>query len=66
VHGRIYAGRDQKDYLQSGRPNIPTRRVTSAELYELANNFFAHKGIIPSRQFFHLQQAIEAFPKDDS
>jgi hypothetical protein len=61
VHGRIWAGRDQKDYIQSGRPNIPTRQITSAELYKLANNFLKHKGKLPSLQFFHLERAIEAY-----
>ena len=61
VHGRIYAGRDQNDYIQSGRLNIPTRPITSAELYELANKFWAHKGKIIGLQFPHLSRAVKAF-----
>jgi hypothetical protein len=32
VHGRIYSGFDKTDYVQSGRPNMPTRQITSEEL----------------------------------
>ena len=66
VHGRIYAGRDEKDYIQSGRPKVPTRQITSDELYKLANQFWTHKGKGPSLQFFHLERAIEAFRNDSS
>src|SRR2546425_9741331 len=41
IHGRIYASlADRTDYVQSGRPNVPTRPITSAELYQLANDFW--------------------------
>lgn len=66
VHGRIYVGRDEKDYIQSGRPNIPTRQITSADLYELANNFMTHKGRIIGLQFPHLRRAVKAFENGSS
>lgn len=37
VHGRIYAEYGQPDRLSSGRPDVETRPITSAELYDLAN-----------------------------
>jgi hypothetical protein len=40
IHGRIYGRNDRPDILKSGRPNIPDREVDSAELYELATEFF--------------------------
>lgn len=61
VHGRIYAGHDNIDYVQSGRPNIPTRPITSAELYELANEFWEYRGNLIGPQLFRLPRAIEAF-----
>jgi hypothetical protein len=39
VHGRVYAGHDKVDYIQSGRPNVPPRPIDSSELYALANAF---------------------------
>ena len=61
VHGRIYAGHDNIDYVQSGRPNIPTRAITSAELYELANEFWEYRGNLIGPQLFRLPRAIGAF-----
>lgn len=60
VHGRIYAGHDNIDYVQSGRPNIPTRPIISAELYELANAFWEYRGNFIGPQLFRLPRAIEA------
>lgn len=61
VHGRIYAGHNNIDYVQSGRPNIPTRSITSSELYELANAFWEYRGNFIGPQLFRLPRAIEAF-----
>lgn len=66
VHGRIYAGHDNIDYVQSGRPNIPTRPITSAELYELANNFWEYRGNLIGPQLFRLPRAVEAFRNNAS
>jgi hypothetical protein len=37
VHGRIYAQYGAEDQLRSGRRGVPDRPITSAELYDLAN-----------------------------
>ncbi|MBL8251033.1 MAG: hypothetical protein JNK31_05155 [Candidatus Competibacter sp.] len=66
IHGRIYAGHDRIDYLQSGRPNIPTRSITSAELYKLANEFWEFRSNLIRPQYFRLPRAIEAFAKGSS
>lgn len=60
VHGRIYAGFDKAVYVQSGRPNIPTRAVTSAELYQLANEFTSYRGHLIGPQVNRLPVAIAA------
>jgi hypothetical protein len=41
IHGRIYAGHNRVDYVRGGRPNSPTKEITSAELYSLANELRA-------------------------
>jgi len=61
VHGRVYAGHDQIDYLQAGRPNVPTRPITSAELYELANDFWGYRGYLFGPQIFRLPRAVHVF-----
>ena len=61
IHGRIYAGYDRTDYMQSGRPNVPTREITSAELYQLANDFRNYSGGLFGPQLFRLPRAIEKF-----
>jgi len=61
LHGRIYAGHDNIDYVQSGRPNIPTRPITSAELYELANEFWEYRGNLIGPQLFRLPRAVRTF-----
>lgn len=60
VHGRIYAGFDKAVYVQSGRPNIPTRAVTSAELYQLAKEFANYRGHLIGPQVIRLPRAIAA------
>lgn len=37
LHGRIYGGLDAPDTLTSNRPDVPDREISSAELYQLAN-----------------------------
>lgn len=61
VHGRIYAGHGRTDYLQSGRANTPIRPVTSAELYQLANDFWGYRGHLIGPQLFRLPRAIQGF-----
>jgi hypothetical protein len=59
IHGRIYASLvDRTDYVQSGRPNVPTRPITSAELYQLANDFWNYRGHLIAPQPFRLPNAI--------
>jgi hypothetical protein len=40
THGRIYGRNNRTDILKSGRPNVPDREVDSAELYQLATDFW--------------------------
>jgi hypothetical protein len=61
VHGRIYAGHDRKDYLQSGRRHIPPRVVTSAELYELANQIWEYRGAFLGPPLFRLPRAVRGY-----
>lgn len=60
VHGRIYAGFDKTVYVRSGRPSTPTRTVTSAELYQLANDFTNYRGHLIGPQVIRLPMAIAA------
>lgn len=60
IHGRIYAGFDKAAYVQSGRPNTPTRVVTSGELYQLANKFKNYRGHLIGPQVIRLPMAIAA------
>ena len=52
VRGRMYAGYDQVDYLQAGHPNAPTQPVTSAELYQLASDFWDYLAISSAHRYF--------------
>jgi hypothetical protein len=61
VHRRIYAGFDKTDYVQSGRPNVPTRQITSEELYQLANDFWNFRGNFIGPQVFRLPRAVREF-----
>lgn len=40
IHGRIYGQYGAPDQLRSGRVGVPDREITSAELYDLANELF--------------------------
>ncbi|MBE0449072.1 MAG: hypothetical protein IBX64_13450 [Actinobacteria bacterium] len=59
VHGRVYAGHDRIDYIRGGRPNAPTKPITSSELYLLANEIWDYRGHFIGPQFFRLPRAIE-------
>lgn len=59
VHGRIYAGHDRVDYIKGGRPNAPTKPITSSELYSLANEIWNYRGHFIGPQFFRLPRAID-------
>jgi hypothetical protein len=59
VHGRIYAGQDHTIYIQSGRPNIPTKAITSAELYDLANEFWSYRSCIIGPKLIDLPRALQ-------
>ena len=61
IHGRVYAGPDQRDYLQSGRPDVPTREITSAEVYQLANEIWGYRGAFTGPPIFRLPRAIAAY-----
>ncbi len=66
IHGRIYAGQNRIDYIQGGRPNSPTKPVTSAELYEFANELLAFRGSLIGPQLFRLPRAIRGRRDDAS
>lgn len=61
IHGRIYAGPNQRDYLQSGRPDVPTREINSAEVYQLANEIWGYRGAFTGPPIFRLPRAIAAY-----
>lgn len=61
VHGRIYAGHDRVDYIKGGRPNAPTKPITSSELYALANDIWNYRGHLIGPQLFRLPRAIERY-----
>jgi len=61
IHGRIYAGHNKIDYLQAGRPNVPNRPITSAELYQLANDFWDYRGHLIGPPVFRLPRAVGEF-----
>jgi hypothetical protein len=58
VHGRIYSPDYHKENLESGRPKIPNRQVTSQELYMLANNLVELNSMIYRSMIFDLPKAI--------
>ena len=58
IHGRFFAGHDKSVYLQSGRSNVPTRTITSAETYQLANDFFNYRGHLIAAQVIRLPKVI--------
>jgi hypothetical protein len=40
IQSRLYGRNNGADILKSGRPNVPDREVDSAELYQLATDFW--------------------------
>lgn len=66
IHGRIYSGFEKGEFLKSGRPNTPTRKVSSAELYALANDFFNYRAHLFGPQIFRLPRAVSAAIKNIS
>ena len=58
VHGRIYSPEYHQENLESGRPNIPNRKVTSEELYTLANNLVELQSRIYRPMILDLPKAI--------
>jgi len=58
VHGRIYAGQDRIDYIQSGRPDVARRPIDSAELYDLANEFWEYRGHLIGPLVVRLPRAV--------
>ena len=47
IHGRIYGSlQGEKDVLRPGRPTGSARPITSAELYDLANEMFSTLGAL--------------------
>lgn len=67
IHGRIDANlADRIDYVQSGRPHVPTRPITSAELYQLANDFWNYRGHLIGPQPLRLPHAVGRVINDAS
>jgi hypothetical protein len=58
IHGRIYASFEKTDFLKSGRANVSTRAISSAELYELANEFFNYRGHLIGPKLFRFPRAV--------
>ena len=57
IHGRIYGSlQGEKDELRPGRPTGSSRPITSAELYELANEMFATLGALNHASIFAIQR----------
>jgi hypothetical protein len=61
VHGRLYAGHDKVDYIQTGRKNVPPRPIDSSELYALANAFWDCRDHFIGSVAFRLPGAVEHF-----
>jgi hypothetical protein len=58
VHGRIYAGQDRIDYIKGGRKNASTKQITSAELYDLANDMYNYRRHFIGPKLFRLPRAV--------
>lgn len=58
IHGRLYAGFGRDQALKSARPNVPDRPIEAAELYELANDFFAMRAAIQRSMLFKIPRAL--------
>lgn len=57
IHGRIYGGfQGEKDELRPGRPSGSARPITSAELYDLANEMFETLGSLNHASKFAIQR----------
>jgi hypothetical protein len=57
VHGRIYSNlQGDKDELRPGRPTGSARPITSAELYDLANEIFATLGALNHASMYAIQR----------
>lgn len=61
IHGRIYENFGRPDTLKSGRPNVPDRKVESAELYKLANEFYNFMSAIYAPMIFKIPRAIDKY-----
>jgi hypothetical protein len=61
THGRIYRGINRPDTLKSSRPEISDRAITSAELYQLANELTNFRLAVHRPMLFELPKEIEAF-----
>jgi hypothetical protein len=61
VHGCIYAGHDRVDYIKGRRAVAPTKVITSAELYALANEFWDYRNHFNGLRLFKLPQAMQRF-----
>jgi hypothetical protein len=60
VHGHIYAEYGAPDQLRSGRRGVPDRPITSAELYELANEMHEVRNPLLHASMFALPRLIAA------
>lgn len=57
IHGRIYGAlQGDKDELRPGRPTGSARPITSAELYDLANEMFATLGALNHASMYAIQR----------
>lgn len=57
IHGRIYGNlQGENDELRPGRPTGSERPITSAELYDLANEMFATLGTLNHASMYAIQR----------
>ena len=62
IHGRIYGNFDRRSTLRSGRPNVPERDISAAELYDLANTLDAARNALIRPMVFKIPRALQASP----
>jgi hypothetical protein len=63
IHGRIYADPQQGELLKSGRVDIETRQITSAEIYAVADQIWAFRGAFIGPQAIRLPRGVSEYLK---
>jgi len=60
IHGRVYGNFNRGNTLRSGRPNVPERDISAAELYELANALDAARNSLIRPMVLKIPRALQA------